>query len=89
MEKQIGRVTHYYNHIGVAVLDLQEGIKVGDMIHIAGHTTDFEQRVNSLEVDHRKVQSAGAGAEVALKVADRVRRGDKVYLLVERSRGWL
>ena len=80
MEKEIGRITHYYNRIGVAVLELEEGLKVGDSIHIVGHTTDFTQRVTSLEVNHRKVQSVGAGADVALKVANRVRQGDKVFI---------
>lgn len=85
MEKQIGQVTHYYNRIGVAVLELNEGLKVGDTIHIVGHTTDFTQRVESLEVDHRKLQSVGAGADVALKVADRVRQGDKVFIETGQS----
>lgn len=79
MEKRIGFVTHYYNKLGVAVLDLEEGIKVGDTIHLSGHTTDFVQDVRSLEVDHRQLQAAGAGADVALKVDRRVREGDAVY----------
>jgi putative protease len=81
MEKEIGQITHYYNRIAVAVLNLQEGLKIGDDIHIVGHTTDFTQRIESLEINHRQVQSVGAGADVALAVDGRVRRGDKVYLV--------
>lgn len=79
MERRIGWVTHYYNNIGVAVLDLQDALEVGDQIHISGHTTDFIQTVSSMEVDHEKVQAVAAGADVALKVDERVREGDAVY----------
>lgn len=79
MERRIGWVTHYYNNIGVAVLDLQDALEVGDQIHISGHTTDFMQTVSSMEVDHEKVQAVAAGADVALKVDERVREGDAVY----------
>ena len=81
MEKLIGKVTHYYNRIAVAVLNLEEGLKMGDEIHIIGHTTDLTQRVESMEVNHRQVQSVGAGADVALAVNGRVRRGDNVFLV--------
>lgn len=81
MEKEIGQITHYYNRIAVAVLKLREGLKIGDEIHIIGHTTDFTQFVDSLEINHQQVPSAGAGADVALAVDSRVRRGDKVYLV--------
>jgi putative protease len=79
MERRIGWVTHYYNNIGVAVLDLQDALEVGEQIHITGHTTDFIQTVSSMEVDHEKVQAVAAGADVALKVDERVREGDAVY----------
>ncbi len=81
MEKLIGQVTHYYNHIAVAVLALQEGLKISDEIHIIGHTTDFKQQVDSLEINHQQVRTVGAGADVALAVNSRVRPGDKVYLV--------
>jgi putative protease len=79
MEVKIGKVTHYYNRIEVAVLALTGELKVGDKIHIQGHTTDFEQLVSSMEIEHQKVEAAGPGDDVALKVADRVRKGDTVY----------
>ena len=79
MERRVGFVTHYYGRIHVAVLDLEEGIRIGDTIHISGYTTDFVQEVRSLEVNHRQIQAAGAGADVALEVDQRVREGDAVY----------
>jgi len=83
MEVEIGRVTHYYNHIDVAVLKLDDELKLGDMIHIAGHTTDFTQRVASLEVDHHTVVWVRPGEDVALKVIEPVREHDIVYRVVE------
>ena len=79
METRIGRITHYYNRIGVAVLELSDELKVGDVVHIRGHTTDFTQPVESMEIDHQKVDSVGPGSDVALKVVQRVRRGDAVF----------
>ncbi|NUQ85515.1 MAG: translation elongation factor-like protein [Anaerolineales bacterium] len=85
MEIEIGRVTHYYNHIGVAVLKLDEALKLGDKIHILGHTTDFEQRVGSLEVEHHSVVWVKPGDDVALKVIEPVREHDVVYRVVEEA----
>lgn len=83
MDILIGKVTHFYNRISVAVLDLEGEIMVGDRIAITGHTTEFTQTVESLEIDHKKVDSAGPGEDVALKVWDSVRDGDLVYKVVE------
>ena len=85
MEKYIGKVTHYFTRIGVAVLELEDGLAVGDTVHICGHTTDFVQQVESLEVEHRKLQAAGAGADVALMVEERVRSGDKIYKVTDEA----
>ena len=84
MEKRIGKVTHYFNRIGVAVLELEDGLQVGDTIHITGHRTDFTQQVNSMEIDHQKMQAVGAGADVALKVDEQVREGDSIYRVINR-----
>ncbi len=81
MEKRIGKVTHYFDRIGVAVLELEDGLKIGDMIHIMGRRTDLEQRVKSMEIEHQKMQAVGAGADVALKVDDVVHEGDELYLV--------
>ena len=79
METEIGKVTHFYNHICVAVLQLKEALHVGDIIHILGHTTDFEQRVDSIEIEHHKVEIGITGSEVALKVEQEVRAGDTIF----------
>jgi translation elongation factor EF-1alpha len=79
MDVCIGQVTHYFNHIGVAVVQLSGDLKVGETILIAGHAREFTQPVASLEIDHRKVDSAGPGAEVAMKVAEPVHKGDKLF----------
>jgi len=81
MEKQIGTVTHYYSRLSVAVLNLTVEIHQGDEIHIRGRITDLQMKVDSLEIEHSKVESAEPGAEVALKVDDYVREGDIVYKL--------
>lgn len=83
MESCIGVVTHYYNHIGVAVLSLSDTLKLNDMVHFLGYSTDFYQKVSSMEVEHHKVLSADPGTEVALKVDEVVRRGDEIYLVQE------
>ncbi len=82
MEEHIGQVTHYFGRLGVAVLAVTDELKLGDTIHIRGHTTDFTQQIESMEIEHRKVESVGAGAEVAIKVLERVRRGDAVYKVI-------
>ncbi|HBY93253.1 MAG: hypothetical protein M5U01_42610 [Ardenticatenaceae bacterium] len=85
MEKRVGQVSHYYNRLGVAVLDLIEGLKVGDEVHIHGRSRDLTQRIESMEIDHHKVQEVGPGANVALKVVGRVKKGDTVYKVLEEA----
>ncbi len=83
MEECIGRVTHYFNKIGVAVLWLTTELKVNDTIQVLGHTTDLIQKVHSLEINHHKIQSAYPGVEVALRVDEPVHKGDKIYIVTE------
>jgi hypothetical protein len=83
MEERIGQVTHFYNRIRVAVLDLSAELKVGDVVHLTGRTTDFTQSVESIEIEHQNVQAVGPGQEAALKVIDRVRKGDVVFKVIE------
>ena len=78
METHIGRVTHFFNHIFVAVLSLTGELKIGDVVHIFGHSTDFVQQIKSMEIDHCPVNTVGPGQEAALKVLKPVRRGDAV-----------
>jgi len=80
MEKKVvGKVTHYFTKISVAVVELSGELKVGDRISIEGPTTNFEQTVNSLQIEHKDVKVATAGQAVGLKVDQRVREGDIVY----------
>jgi hypothetical protein len=78
--KRIGVVTHYFNHLSVAIMRLESGtLRVGDMIHIRGHTTDFNQKVESLQVDHAPVTEVGPKDDFGLKVIEPVREHDVVY----------
>jgi len=78
-DQAIGKVTHYYGHLSVAAVSLMAPLAVGDRIHIRGHTTDIEQAVDSMEVDHQAVASAGPGDDVALRVAGHVRDHDLIF----------
>lgn len=83
MERQeIGQVTHYYGKIGVAILLLDGSLSVGDRLAIVGSTTDIEQDVKSMQVEHQSIDKAGEGDLVGLKVKDKVREGDRVYKLI-------
>lgn len=78
-EKPIGKITHYFGNIGVAVIELFNTLKAGDSIRIVGGETDFTQAIDSMEVEHEKVKEAKKGASVGLKVEQKVREGYKVY----------
>ena len=78
-ETYLGEVTHFFGRICVAVLALSDTIAVGDRIQIRGRHTDLIQTVHSLQIDHRPVQQARPGEDVALEVLKAVRRGDKVF----------
>jgi len=82
-EEKIGEVTHYFGKISVAVLKIKKGIKLGESLHFSGKHTDFSQEINSLQIEHQEVTEAEAGADVAMKVKERVRPGDTVFLLTE------
>lgn len=78
--KQVAEVTHYFSNIGVAVIKLSETLNVGQTVQFKGDTTDFEQTIESMQVDHENIEKAQKGDEVGLKVVDKVREGDKVLL---------
>ncbi len=80
-EKEIGKVMSYFNHVDVAAVTLTDELKIGDKIHIKGHTTDFEQEVKSMQIDREEVEEAGEGDDVGIKVKERVRPNDVVYLV--------
>ena len=83
MEDKVGIVTHYFGKVSVAVLALDKELQVGDSIHILGHSTDFTQKIASLEVEHEKIEVAEPGMDVALKVKSRVRNGDRVFKVTD------
>ena len=78
-EKQIGTVTHYFTSIGVGIIQLSDALKVGDTLHFKGHTSDFTQVVDSMQVEHASVKEAKAGSAIGIKVKDHVRQHDTVY----------
>jgi translation elongation factor EF-1alpha len=82
-KKLIGRITHYFSKIDVAVIELSDDVKVGDKIKIEGATTSFEQVIESMEIENEKVESATVGQSIGLKVKDRVRLHDSVYKIME------
>jgi len=76
---RIGEITHYFDRIEVAVVALTETIRVGDTVHMLGPSTDFQQEVTSLQIEHQPIDEAGPGQEVAMRVKQRVRPRDKVF----------
>ena len=81
MEKEkIGFVSNYFSKISVAAVEITDvTLSVGDTLHFLGHTTDFESRVDSMQIEHKSVTEAKKGDSVGVKVSEKVRRGDKVY----------
>lgn len=75
----IGTVSHYFSHLAVAAVELHQPLRIGDRIHIKGHTTDFIQAVDSMQVEHNAVERASTGDDVALHVDGHVRDHDKIY----------
>jgi translation elongation factor EF-1alpha len=76
---EAGRITHFFSKINVAIIELKAALSVGDTITIKGPTTDFEQRVDSMQIEHKDVQRAEPGESIGLKVTQRVRETDMVY----------
>jgi hypothetical protein len=77
----LGYVEDYFAKIGVVALTLEAGVSVGSRVHILGHTTNFEQTVDSMQIDHQPVTQAGKKDSVGIKVTTRARCGDHVYLI--------
>jgi selenocysteine-specific translation elongation factor len=82
-EKEVGKVMDFFARPVVAGIDMEGTIKVGDKIHIVGHTTDIEMVISSMQIDNANVEQAKKGDSVGIKVPDRVRRGDKVYKVTD------
>lgn len=83
-EQQIGRVSHYFGKIGVAAIELTEGtLSVGDTIHIKGHTSDFTQVVESMQIDGNPVEQASPGKSVGVKMTEHAREQDAIYKVTD------
>jgi putative protease len=82
-EQMIGRVTHYFGKAKVAAIAITEGeLRVGDTVHILGHTSDFTQEIGSMQVEHQSVEVATTGDHVGVQVAEPTRENDQVFLIV-------
>ena len=79
---EVGRVTHFYPKISVAIVELKAPLSIGDKILIKGATTNFEQTVESMQIEHKNIERAEAGQIIGLKVKERVRENDKVYRIM-------
>ncbi len=79
-EKFVGKITHYYGNIGVGIIELEDSLKVGDMINVKGKETDFEQAVDSIEIDHKAVKSGQKGEVVGIKLKEKGKEGDSVFI---------
>jgi len=77
--QEIGKVTHYFTNIGVAVIELIGNLKVGETIHIKGATSDFKQKVDSMQIEHEDIEKVEAGQSVGMKIKEHARKGDVVY----------
>ena len=82
-EEEVGKVADFFAHPVVAGIELTGGLKVGDKIHIKGHTTDLEMTVGSMQIDNAAVEAAKAGDSIGVKVSERVRSGDTVYKITD------
>ena len=78
-EKEIGKITHYYGHLSVGIIQLSDTLRLGDSIHIKGHSSDFTQSVDSMQVEHANVSEAKAGDSIGIKVPSKAHPGDKVF----------
>ncbi len=79
-EQLVGTVTHYFGKASVAGIEITDGeLHVGDTVHVSGHTSDFTQTVDSMQIEHAAVESAGPGDQIGIKVTEHARKHDKVY----------
>jgi putative protease len=81
-KKLVGKISHYYAKIGVAVLELSDTLEVGDEISIEGAATNIRQTVESMQVEHENIEKAKKGDSIGMKVADKVRENDQVFKII-------
>ncbi len=82
-EEEIGKVAHFFSKISVAVVELTGDIKIGDTLHFRGATSDFTQKLDSMQIDHKPVEEAKAGDAIGLKTDEPVRENDAVFKVTE------
>ena len=80
-EKEVGEVSTFFSQVNVAAIKLSDKLKVGDRIRIKGYTTDFEQTIDSIQVERKPLKEAKKGDHVGIKVKEKVRPNDKVYVV--------
>lgn len=81
-EKEIGEITHYFGHISVGIIKLSDSLKIGETVHIKGHASDFNQNIESMQIEHASVTEAKAGESVGIKVAQKIHPKDKVFKII-------
>ena len=83
-ENYIGKVSNYFSNISVAAFEIESGkLKVGDSVHIKGYTTDFTDRVESIQMEHQEIDTAKKGDDIGIKVSQKVRSGDKIFVIAD------
>ena len=83
-EAELGKITHYFSKIGVAAIQItQDTLRVGDTIHVKGHTSDFLQKIDSMQIDGKSVEEATVGQSVGFRVKEHAREHDQVFKVVE------
>ena len=80
-DKKIGTITHFFDRIGVGIIKLNGKLTVGDKVKIQGGTTSFEQEISEIQLEHKSISEAKKGTEVGVKLNEKVREGDDVYIL--------
>lgn len=81
-EKEIGEITHYFGHISVGIIKLSDSLKIGETVHIKGHASDFNQNIESMQIEHASVTEAKKGESVGIKVAQKIHPKDKVFKVI-------
>ena len=77
---QIGVITHFYSKIGVGIIKLSKDLKVGDTIQIKGSTSDFKQKIEEIQLDHKSIEKGEKGQEIGVKLNEKVRDGDVIFI---------
>jgi len=82
-KKLIGKITHFYSKISVAVVELKDKLSVGDKVSIEGPNTNFTQTIDSMQIEHKNIKQAKKGDSIGMKVDQKVREGDEIYKLLQ------